>query len=125
MKTSAIRHLGGWAAGGLAAGLLWVGAGCASQPERGYRTEAVVREPVIGAQVVEVRQAPPPPLRERRPQRPGREFVWVPGYWLWRGNAYVWVAGQWQRPPHRRAHWVEPRWEHRGNSYLYIEGRWN
>lgn len=68
---------------------------------------------------------PPPPVRiERHGRRPGRDFVWVNGYWAYRGHQHVWVAGHWDRPPHGHRVWIEPRWEHRGGTYVFIEGRW-
>src|ERR1700748_3043139 len=69
--------------------------------------------------------APPPPLRhEVIGVAPGPGFVWVNGYWGWRGNQHYWVAGSWQRPPRAHAVWVAPRWEPRGNRYYFHEGRW-
>ena len=68
---------------------------------------------------------PPPPIRvERYGPAPGVGFVWINGYWGWRGNAYAWVPGYWGRPPHPRAVWVEPRWERYGGRYRFHEGRW-
>lgn len=68
---------------------------------------------------------PPPPMRaEFVGAAPGPGFVWVNGYWGWRGNAHVWVAGSWMRPPHPRAVWIAPRWEGRGGRYYFHEGRW-
>jgi hypothetical protein len=68
---------------------------------------------------------PPPPLRaEVIGVAPAPGYVWVNGYWGWRGNAHVWVAGSWMRPPRPRAVWVAPRWEGRGGRYYFHEGRW-
>jgi hypothetical protein len=68
---------------------------------------------------------PPPPVRaEAIIASPGPGFVWVGGYWGWRGNAHVWVAGSWMRPPHPHSVWVAPRWEARGGRYYFHEGRW-
>ena len=69
-------------------------------------------------------QAPPPPRHEHRDHRPGDDFVWIDGYWAWRGNHHEWVAGRWERPPHGHREWIAPRWEHRGGSYVFIEGTW-
>ncbi len=69
--------------------------------------------------------APPPPLRaEFVGVAPGPGYVWVNGYWGWRGNQHVWIAGSYMRPPHPRAVWVAPRWENRGGRYYFHEGRW-
>jgi hypothetical protein len=69
--------------------------------------------------------APPPPLRaEFAGVAPGPGYVWVNGYWGWRGTQHVWIAGSYMRPPHARAVWVAPRWENRGGRYYLHEGRW-
>lgn len=43
------------------------------------------------------RPPPPPPPAERRPRRPSRFHVWVPGHWTWRRGRWVWVVGHWSR----------------------------
>lgn len=68
---------------------------------------------------------PPPPLRaEVVGVAPGPGYVWVGGYWGFRGGGTVWVPGRWVVPPHRHAVWVAPRWERAGNRYRYHEGHW-
>ncbi len=74
--------------------------------------------------VVEIQVAPPPPRREHPGHRPGRGYVWINGFWMYRDGHHVWVAGRWDLPPRRQAVWVEPRWEHRGHGYVFIEGHW-
>ena len=69
--------------------------------------------------------APPPPLRvESYGAAPGVGFVWINGYWGWRGNNYAWIPGRWERPPHPHDVWVAPRWESRGGHYRLREGHW-
>ena len=69
--------------------------------------------------------APPPPIRhEWRGHRPGRDYVWISGYWAWDHGRHVWVAGHWAVPPRGYVTWVEPRWEHRGHGYVFLEGHW-
>jgi hypothetical protein len=69
---------------------------------------------------------PPPPVRvESRGVAPGAGFVWVDGYWTFRGGAYAWERGHWVRPPRARAVWVPGRWDRRGGRYYYREGRWH
>ena len=67
---------------------------------------------------------PPPPPRVVyvEPSRPGREFVWVKGYWYPVGGRYQWHEGYWTRPPYEGAHWVEPH--HDGGRFFmgYWEG---
>jgi WXXGXW repeat (2 copies) len=69
-----------------------------------------------------IRIGPPPAVRvEHRPARPGRDYVWVSGYWYPEHNRYVWHAGYWTRPPYEGAHWVAPR---RDNG-MYYDGYWD
>jgi hypothetical protein len=69
---------------------------------------------------------PPPPVRVEAAfgPAPGPGYVWVNGYWGWRGSAYAWMPGRYVRPPHPHSVWVEPRWERRGERYRFYEGRW-
>ena len=39
----------------------------------------------------------PPPARYHYVPAPRAGFVWVPGYWHWRGHRHVWVRGHWLR----------------------------
>lgn len=86
---------------------------------------AAAPAPVAPAATTVVITSAPPPLRhEWRGHRPGRDFIWVSGYWRWDGGRHVWVAGHWMRPPQGHRVWVAPRWEHRGGTYVFIEGTW-
>jgi len=71
---------------------------------------------------ISIRIGPPPPNRiERvRPPQPGRDYVWVNGYWYPVNNRWTWHQGYWTRPPYPGAHWVEPRHE---RAYYY-NGYW-
>jgi len=73
---------------------------------------------------VVVRIAPPRPVIERRTRPPGREYVWIPGYHRYEGNAYAWVPGRWDRPPRRHAHWVRHHWVHERGGWVLVEGHW-
>jgi len=77
----------------------------------------------VCAEVI-VRVGPPRPLVERRPVRPGRDFVWIAGYHRWDGRAFVWVPGRWERPPRRHAAWVPYHWVHRHRGWVLVGGRW-
>jgi WXXGXW repeat (2 copies) len=63
---------------------------------------------------------PPPPRAYVVPNRPGRDYVWVEGYWYPEGRRYKWRDGYWTRPPVAGAYWVEPYY-YRGK---YFEGYW-
>jgi hypothetical protein len=69
-----------------------------------------------------VRVAPPAPRYEAVPG-PRRGWVWVPGYWDWRGHRYAWVQGRWvrERPGYV---YYGPRWVERGGRGHMERGRW-
>lgn len=69
-----------------------------------------------------IRVAPPPPRYEREP-RARRGYVWVPGYWNWRGNRHEWVRGNWMRarPGYEYA---QPSWRQRDGQWYFEQGRW-
>ncbi|MGH7484266.1 MAG: YXWGXW repeat-containing protein [Vicinamibacterales bacterium] len=74
---------------------------------------------------VYVRVGPPAPIVERRVVAPGPGYVWIPGYHVWDGRAYVWRGGRWDRPPRAGGRWVAPRWVHnRRNGWYLVEGHW-
>jgi hypothetical protein len=69
-------------------------------------------------------QPPPPPPREYVTVRPGREAVWVPGFYSYAGRGYAWVPGHWEVPPRGYHTYIEPRWERRPQGYVYVRGYW-
>jgi hypothetical protein len=70
--------------------------------------------------------APPPPLRaEAYVAPPGVGFVWMPGYYDYRGTSYVWVGGSWLRPPAVGLVWAEPRYLRIGGRFALQPGRWD
>jgi hypothetical protein len=78
-----------------------------------------------GAYVGFYAPGPPPPIRvETYGPAPGPGYVWVNGYWGYRGGRYEWVGGRWDRPPQGRRAWVAGRWEHHGSQYRWRDGRW-
>jgi len=80
----------------------------------------VVEQPAV----IVVHRPPPVVPVEIRPRPPGREFIWVPGYYRARGEAWEWVPGGYQRPPRPGAVWVEPRYESRGTEVHVTMGFW-
>jgi hypothetical protein len=102
------------AAAGMAAMLL---SGCVVTGRTYYRESdrpVLVQRP--RGDVIIVHRAPPAPLVERVPRSPGREYVWVPGYWTSHGDDWVWVGGHYERPPRPGAVWVEPRYDRHGQT---------
>jgi WXXGXW repeat (2 copies) len=73
---------------------------------------------------VYVRVGPPAPVVERRIVAPGPGYVWVPGYYMWNGAAYVLAPGRWARPPRARAVWVPAHWQRDRHGWFIIEGHW-
>ncbi len=68
---------------------------------------------------------PPPPARyETYGYAPGPGYVWVGGYYTYRGGGYAWVPGEWRRPPRGHSAWVEGRWESHDGRYRYRQGHW-
>jgi hypothetical protein len=69
-----------------------------------------------------IRVAPPPPRYERTP-RARRGYVWVPGYWNWRGDRHEWIRGTWMR---ERSGYVyaQPNWVQRDGQWFMEQGRW-
>ena len=66
----------------------------------------------------------PPPLRTEVIPAARRGYVWVPGYWNWRGHRHVWSPGVWVRE--RRGYVHHPhRWEQRGNGWYLNRSRWD
>ncbi len=96
----------------LGAALLVPAAGCVGNP------------PPAVEGTIWVSTAPPHPIHEVRPYRPGPEFIWIEGYHRWTGADYVWVAGHWERPPHPRARWERGRWYHADQGWYWVDGRW-
>jgi hypothetical protein len=69
--------------------------------------------------------APPRPRSERRPERPGRDFVWISGSWHLQDRDWVWIPGRWERPVEPGAHWVRARYEREGSAWRYEPGHWS
>ena len=67
--------------------------------------------------------APPAVRAEVVLTSPGPGFIWIAGYWGWRGGGYHWVPGRWARARHGRA-WVDGRWEQRGRKWVWRRGHW-
>ena len=67
--------------------------------------------------------APPAPRYEVVPA-PRAGYVWVPGYWDWRGNRHVWMRGHWERERHGY-YWHPNRWIERDGHYVLEKGRWD
>ncbi|HLL21743.1 MAG TPA: YXWGXW repeat-containing protein [Kofleriaceae bacterium] len=64
----------------------------------------------------------PPAMRAER-YAPRRGFVWVNGYWDWRGDNYVWVSGHYERE-RRGYRWRDRRWEERDDGWVAVDGGW-
>lgn len=71
---------------------------------------------------VGIRIGPPPPRVEVVPAA-RRGYVWVPGYWNWRGQRHYWVGGTWVRE--RRGYvYNQPTWVQDGERWRFHRGAW-
>lgn len=97
---------------------------------RGIRTAlvataiAVAAASPLRAQTVYVHVGPPAPPTEVIVVKPGPAYVWVPGYHMWDGRAYVWVHGRWTIPPAGMVVWVPGHWVNEPRGWYWIEGHW-
>src|ERR1017187_2770252 len=70
-----------------------------------------------------VNAEPPAPIAEYIPARPYPGYVWIGGFWGWRGGWY-WNAGRYARPPSRGAAWISGGWAHAARGWIWHGGRW-
>ena len=54
---------------------------------------------------------------------PRRGYVWVPGYWNWRGQRHVWTKGTWMRARNGYVYRA-PTWQERDGRWFQERGRW-
>ena len=67
---------------------------------------------------------PPPPLRHEVFPAPRHGYIWVAGYWDWRGRHHRWIAGHWLRE--RVGYRYHPhRWDQREDVWYASPGRWD
>jgi hypothetical protein len=88
--------------------------------------------PPVTAPPAEVPEGLPPhpafpdPLDEPHPteaELATTEFVWLPGHWVWTGEAYRWREGEWIHPLEGYV-LVPPRWEWSGESWVFHHAGW-
>lgn len=77
-----------------------------------------------GVGIVYISREPPIERVEVIPEAPGVGFVWLKGYWAWRGAEFEWVPGRWEHPAEGRKVWVAHHWEHDRNGWYLVEGHW-
>jgi hypothetical protein len=84
-----------------------------------------VEIPLPGLEIHVGHRVPPKLRSEERPHRPGRDFVWIQGFWHWQGNDWGWIPGRWERPNDRGARWVKARYAREGSGWRYEPGHWS
>ena len=68
----------------------------------------------------------PPAVRyERRPIRPGPDYVWVSGFWDWDGARWRWIPGRWELRVEPQAYWIAPRYVRSERGTIYEPGHWS
>src|SRR5690606_10045734 len=88
--------------------------------------------PPVTAPPAEVPEGIPPhpdfpePLDEPEPTQAeldSTEYVWLPGHWVWNGEAYEWQEGRWIYPLPGYV-LVPPRWEWNGEAWVFHHAGW-
>jgi hypothetical protein len=74
--------------------------------------------------VVYISRQPPVERVEVIPAALAVGFVWIRGWWAWRGAEFAWMQGRWERPIEGRREWVPHRWVHDRNGWYLVEGHW-
>ncbi len=79
-----------------------------------------------GELAIRIGRAPPPLPIYDQPPLPGRDYVWVPGYWAWSAaiDDYAWVEGFWEHPPRTGLLWTPAWWGWDSDAYLFHQGYW-
>lgn len=67
--------------------------------------------------------APPPPRVEIIGVAPYPGYIWIGGYWGWRGHRHHWVPGRWEAPRHGHRY-VPHHWEKHDHGWREHRGRW-
>ena len=70
-------------------------------------------------------EAPPPPRVEYRMERPGRNHIWIAGYWDRQDDRWAWAPGRWEVPSQRGSRWIRPQYRQEAGAYRYEPGRWS
>jgi hypothetical protein len=96
-----------------------------SAPGTTSYTTTTTANPNPAISTIVVTSALPAPQQEVVLARPSGDYVWVPGYWMWRDNRYQWMSGHWELPPYKGSSWIPPHTEQEGNAYRFYEGHWN
>lgn len=79
----------------------------------------------LSVDLVYAERRPPPERVEYIGVAPGPDFVWVAGYWQWRGNDYRWVHGRWVPLERGYRRWVPGHWNHKRGRWYWVDGRWS
>jgi YXWGXW repeat-containing protein len=74
--------------------------------------------------VVYTEPRPPPDRVDVVVAAPGREYVWIRGYWRWERNDYFWTPGHWQPLEPGYHKWVPGHWRQSRHRWYWIEGHW-
>jgi len=81
--------------------------------------------PLPGLEVRFSTGRPPAVRRERPGPRPGRDYVWVAGFWDSDGRNWRWVPGRWEARVAPEAYWIAPRYVRSDRGTIYEPGHWS
>jgi hypothetical protein len=85
---------------------------------------------LIGSQLVTscsgyfIATGPPDPPDEVIIVAPSPHYVWVPGYYEYRGGSYIWIKGSYRLPPRGRTTYVQGNWNKTPKGYKRGRGHW-
>ena len=81
--------------------------------------------PLPGLEVRIAAGRPPAPRHERRPKRPGANYLWVGGFWNWQGARWGWIPGRWEIRATPDVYWIPARYVRVRHGYIYEPGHWS
>ena len=71
-----------------------------------------------------VATGPPMPPDEVIVVAPSPRYVWVPGYYEYRGGTYIWIQGSYKIPPRGKTRYVQGDWHKTPKGYKRGKGHW-
>ena len=58
-----------------------------------------------------------------KPAKPSKNYVWIDGHWIVRGNKYVWVKGNWKKNK-PGSKWIAGHWKKVPGGWKWVPGHW-
>lgn len=79
----------------------------------------------VKAQVWVEEKPIPPKIKSKMPEKPGYEYVLLPGRWVWHrpSKRYVWISPAWVVPPRGKS-WSSGFWKSENHGWIWVPGKW-